>query len=56
MCGYDWPRGKTYFDYPRPVSLYVGRAAVEKSPWKQEAAKNCVAEPAGSGLVGATVQ
>jgi 1,2-diacylglycerol 3-alpha-glucosyltransferase/glucuronosyltransferase len=25
------PRSKAYFDYPRPVSLYVGRVAVEKS-------------------------
>jgi 1,2-diacylglycerol 3-alpha-glucosyltransferase/glucuronosyltransferase len=25
------PRGKEYFDYSRPVSLYVGRVAVEKS-------------------------
>jgi hypothetical protein len=56
MCGYDRPRGKTYFDYPRPVSLYVGRAAIERSPGKQEAAKNRVADSAGSGLFGAMVQ
>jgi 1,2-diacylglycerol 3-alpha-glucosyltransferase/glucuronosyltransferase len=24
------PRGKAFFDYPRPISLYVGRVAVEK--------------------------
>jgi 1,2-diacylglycerol 3-alpha-glucosyltransferase/glucuronosyltransferase len=24
------PRGKALFDYPRPVSLYVGRVAIEK--------------------------